>query len=70
MTDRVYDNCMSQISERLNEVQDLVGDTTRELLEERPEQVKEALEQARLKIVGAIALAEWAERLKANRRTG
>jgi hypothetical protein len=66
----LYNGCLSQIGDRLKEAHELFGDATRHLLEDRPEDATEALKQAQLRIVGAVALSEWAERLKTNRRAG
>lgn len=66
--DPLYNECISQIGERLKEAHGLFGDATRHLLEDNPEAAHEALKEAHLRIVGAVALAEWAERLKRNRR--
>lgn len=64
------DQCGIEINERMKASVELFGDAARALAEDRPEDAKAALDEAQLRIVGAVALAEWAVRLKANRRTG
>lgn len=70
MPNRITDQCAIEICERMSASVELFGDANRALREDRPEDAHEALKEAQLRIVGAVALAEWAVRLKANRRTG
>ncbi len=59
-----YGECVSQMGERLKVANEFLGDTTRALLEDHPEDAVAALQQAQVVVVGALALAHWAVRMK------
>ena len=61
--DANYNSAVSQIGERMKEANALLGRATRYMIEERPAEAQEVLEQCKQIVEGAALTARWAARL-------
>ena len=61
--DANYNSAVSQIGERMKEANAILGRATRYMIEERPSEAQEVLEQCKTIVEGAALTARWAARL-------
>jgi hypothetical protein len=61
--DANYNSACSQIGERLKEANALLGRATRYMLEERPSEAEDVLNECKMIVEGAALTARWAARL-------